>query len=202
MMMIIDKKNYKNLPLTTSSVHIQNALNRPINTAFINKIENNTFNEFKISKTNDVSNETNNENELNETFQNDADGDTQKFQNNLLKMPLTKLNTKFIASKIHIFLKKHSIDKKHFCNKILGTSTLLYENLVEKPKDWSKLNSMFKLYYKKMNSFINNVNEQRNFIEHVRFVENRDAEIVDKIDLIRYDISQIIIDGSFVNILI
>ena len=106
-----------------------------------------------------------------------------------------KLNTKFISNRIQTFLKKNQIHKKYFCHKILGTSILLYENLIEKPKEWSKLNSMFKLYFKKMNSFLNNLNEQKSFIDHVKSKENRDSQLDDKNDLIRYDISQIIIDG-------
>ena len=76
------------------------------------------------------------------------------YASNSSKMVYKKLNTKFISHRIQSFLKKHQIHKKYFCHKILGTSILLYENLIEKPKEWSKLNSMFKLYFKKMNSFI------------------------------------------------
>ncbi len=46
-----------------------------------------------------------------------------------------------------------------------------------------------------MNSFLNNLNEQKSFIDHVKSKENRDSQLDDKNDLIRYDISQIIIDG-------
>ena len=109
----------------------------------------------------------------------------------------TRLNTRFISHRIQSFLKKNQIHKKYFCHKILGTSILLYENLIEKPKEWSKLNSMFKLYFKKMNSFINNTSEQRSFIEHVKTKETRDSQIDEKHDLIRYDISQITINGRY-----
>ena len=111
------------------------------------------------------------------------------------KINSTRLNTRYISHRIQSFLKKNQIHKKYFCHKILGTSILLYENLIEKPRDWSKLNSMFKLYFKKMNSFISNSAEQKSFIEHVKSKENRDNQIDDKNDLIRYDISQITING-------
>jgi hypothetical protein len=126
----------------------------------INQSDNNDDNNDSDERTsNNNYNDNSCNNETSETKLEPFEVEFEKIPNNdysstSSKVVSTKMNTKLISHRIQSFLKKHQIHKKYFCHKILGTSILLYENLIEKPKEWSNLNSMFKLYFKKMSTFI------------------------------------------------
>lgn len=158
----------------------------------VNENNNNTSNSCSSRRSSSSSNIYNN----NDTFQVKEQNKVGPLRPiaeypNKFKSSVIRLNTKYIANKIKTFLQRNSLNKKLFCNKVLAVSSFLYESLIEKPKEWSKLNSTFKLYYKKMNAFINNINEQKMFIDCAKGQEIKFVKEEEKPSLITYNISNI-----------
>jgi hypothetical protein len=102
------------------------------------------------------------------------------------------INSISLMENVSTFLSDNKIKKFYFCQKVLHTSFLSFKNLIDFPHDWSSLNSIFKLYYKRLHMFMCDSKEQKGFLNNYHSSKKvDDDEEVENDNFIHYDISQI-----------
>lgn len=105
-----------------------------------------------------------------------------------------ELNTSLIAINLKNFLSKHRIQESYFSQKVLRASFLTFKNVVDFPQEWSSLSESFKLYFKRANIFLNDLEDQEKLIKHVQSDEFKLED--EKSNMILYDISCMIVSDD------
>jgi hypothetical protein len=97
------------------------------------------------------------------------------------------LNTGLIAQNLKQFLYQNQIREEYFAQKILRTSYLSLKNVIDLPKKWSTLNSVFKSYFKRAYVFLSDAKEMKIFLSQPQSTNKAANE---NHNFIHYDISQ------------
>ena len=102
-----------------------------------------------------------------------------------------QLDTFSVVKKIKEFILENDISEEHFARKILHTSLLTYHNLVYYANKWSRLNTIFKFYYKQASLLFNNPIETKKLVDQAHQNDTGDYDTDKNKNFIFYDISQI-----------
>ena len=93
------------------------------------------------------------------------------------------------------FISEHKIQESYFSQKVLRASFLTYKNVVDFPQEWSLLSESFKLYFKRANIFLNDIEDQEKLIRNAQ-IEGFKLKEDEKSNMILYDISRMTVNDE------
>jgi hypothetical protein len=108
-----------------------------------------------------------------------------------------EINTNLISTNLKKFIAENKIQESYFSQKILRASFLTFKNIVDFPQEWSLLNESFKLYFKRANIFLNDIEDQEKLIRNAYiegFKQDGDDE---KSNMLLYDISRMTVNDEY-----
>ncbi len=108
-----------------------------------------------------------------------------------------EINTNLISINLRKFIAENKIQESYFSQKILRASFLTFKNIVDFPQEWSLLNESFKLYIKRANIFLNDIEDQEKLIRNAHIEGFKQDDDDEKSNMILYDISRMTVNDEY-----